>query len=113
VVNHPERINGIGARPNKTTGIRGRILRKGYVLIWMPEHPNCINNTRTYMLEHRLVMEAHLGRYLKPEERVHHVNGDRQDNRIENLELWTNGHSMAGVRVKDIKHCPTCTCCST
>ncbi len=71
---------------------------QGYVLIWKPDHPNATLQNR--VLEHVLVMEEHIGRLLYPKETVHHMNGVKDDNRIENLELWAANHP-AGQRVQD------------
>ena len=64
----------------------GKLVSHGYVFILMPSHPH---STKTgYIREHRIIMEKHLGRYLKQNEVVHHINGVRNDNRIENLEIF-------------------------
>ena len=60
----------------------------GYVLVLCPNHPNC--DCQGYVREHRLVMEAHIGRTLLPTEIVHHINGKKDDNRIENLMLFSS-----------------------
>jgi len=63
------------------------------------EHPRAAANGG-YVFEHILVMEQMVGRYLLPQETVHHRNGVRCDNRTSNLELWNSSHP-SGTRVAD------------
>jgi hypothetical protein len=71
---------------------------KSYILVPSHGHPN--GNSNGAIMEHRLVMSSHLERPLYKHENVHHVNGNRHDNRLENLELWSTWQPP-GQRIHD------------
>ena len=72
--------------PNNKNWKGGKYIDKnGYVYILQPNHPNA--NLKGYVFEHRFIMEKHLGRILGKKEFVHHKNGIKNDNRLENLSV--------------------------
>jgi HNH endonuclease len=76
-------------------------LHHGYWIVGVPRELRGLVGGTAKVGEHRLVMAQHLGRPLLPDEVVHHRNGVRTDNRIENLELWSTAHPK-GQRVEDL-----------
>ena len=85
----------------KANADKQRIYRKkhssGYILVYCPNHPSA--DRSGYVLEHRLVMEKALGRTLKTDEYIHHINGDKTDNDIKTLSL-TNMSEHAKIHME-------------
>lgn len=88
-----------GSPAPRTRNLDGTVNQHGYRVLYRPEHREAYANG--YVIEHRMVMSDLLGRPLAKGENVHHKNGDKLDNRPENLELWTT-HQPKGQRVVDL-----------
>jgi hypothetical protein len=77
----------------------GRVKDKyGYVLVYAPDHPYKRRNNK--VLEHRLVVERHLRQHLLPTEVVDHINGIKDDNRIENLRVFASNKDHLAATLK-------------
>lgn len=81
---HYNGMNGYGHTKKNTTG---------YIKAYAPDHPRAYSDG--YMLEHVMIMERVIGRYLNPNEVVHHINGDKTDNRVENLMLMDRSEHIS------------------
>lgn len=83
----------------------------GYSVVYVPEHFNTMrsDNWRGYAYEHRYVVEKALGRRLADDEVVHHRNGDKMDNKLENLEVLSrSGHAHKHLGRTPESHCEVC-----
>ena len=87
-----------------------KTIRKGdYLYAKITNHPNATKNG--YVLEHRYVVECALGRYLLEGEVVHHINGDKHDNRLDNLKVMSRrDHTLLHKRPLNLVKfvCPNC-----
>lgn len=88
------------SREKKQSWNGGKYTSGGYIYILQLDHPKA---TKTgHVMEHRLIMEEYIGRYLEDDEVAHHINGKRDDNRIANLLLMNHGEHSRYHRSKSL-----------
>lgn len=92
--------NPLPAEPIKEVDGTGH-MSHGYMQVNVPKEHRYLSGGKTKIAEHRFVIAKHLGRPLRKDENVHHINGVKTDNRIENLELWSRSQP-SGKRVEDL-----------
>lgn len=86
--------NNAGSRHHMWNGGKRKIGKYLYIL----KHNHPFATKQGYVAEHRLIMEDRIGRYLRPDEDVHHINGVTTDNRPENLQLLTHAEHTSITR---------------
>ena len=80
----------------------GKRIANGYIRIYIPNHPYA--DIYGYVAEHRLVVEKNIGRYLKPNEVVHHINHDRSNNDLNNLRLLSSQSEHLSIHARGNSH---------
>lgn len=103
------RTRGVPIRPRGKNNWKGKaahgwkggtyLTGNGYISAWVSENDplQSMRMNNGYVLEHRLVVARHYNRPLSQNETVHHINGDKRDNRIENLQLRSGNHGQGQV----------------
>lgn len=100
----PEWREAIRKGKMKSPYYKGFRYTGGYKLIHSPGHPRVHNHRNQFVPEHILVLEQHLGRYIEQNARVHHINGNKLDNRIENLYLCEGQNKKESIQMHNACH---------
>jgi len=79
-----------------------RLASTGYIEVYLPGHS--MADIKGRILEHRFVMSQHLGRHLEKWEQVHHINGERSDNRLENLIVMHRSEHNSHHKTEEVKN---------
>jgi hypothetical protein len=88
-----ENVLGIrGGRNSPFIFMKHSKKRKGYIWIYAPDHKYSKPKKKGYILQHRYIVENFIGRGLKSEEVIHHLNFKKSDNRISNLMVFSNNN---------------------